>query len=197
MSAEDKPTIQEINTQSIQILELPDEMELKDKAYLTLRANGFNPKQAHELAGGKKAKSSGTPYMREKRLRTKSIVNPKLTKLAHLAVEETLRMQPVDIERVVVTKEGNQVRVQDKLYPSHSNRLTAAQLIIDRDEPAIQKHLNMNVNAGDVADLVDLKAYRDVQEDDDVPKDVEIRDISNDSCKDRDANLSQNTSNPA
>lgn len=193
----DKPTIQEINTQAIQVLELPDEMELKDKAYLVLRANGFNPKQSHELAGGKKAKSSGTPYMREKRLRTKSIVIPKLKKLAHQAVEETLRMQPVDIERIVVTKDGNQVKVNDKLYPSHSNRLTAAQLIIDRDEPAIQKHLNMNINAGDVADLIDLEPYRDVPNDDGVPKDVEIRDVTNDSCKDRDANLSQNTPNSA
>lgn len=109
-------------------------------------------------------------------------------------MEETLKMQPVDIERVVVTKEGNQVRVHDKLYPSHSNRLTAAQLIIDRDEPAIQKHLNMNINAGDAADLIDLKAYRDAPEDDDVPKDVEIRDIT---CNDKDANLSQNVPNPA
>lgn len=193
----DKPTIQEINTQAIQIVELNDNMTDREKAFTVLKANGFNSKQAYELAGGKKVHAESTPYVMDRKIKTKSLVSPKLKKLAHLAVEETLRMQPVDIERVVVTKEGNQVRVQDKLYPSHSNRLTAAQLIIDRDEPAIQKHLNMNINAGDVADLVDLQAYRDAPEDDDVPKDVEIRDVSNDSCKDRDANLSQNTSNPA
>lgn len=191
------PALQEANTKAIQILEIPDTLSRKDQAFAVLRANGFKPQEAHELAGGKNPKDRTTPYLREKRIKTKSIVNPKLTKLAHLAVEETLRMQPVDIERVVVTKEGNQVRVQDKLYPSHSNRLTAAQLIIDRDEPAIQKHLNMSINAGDIADLIDLQAYRDAPEDDDVPKDVEIRDVSNDSCKDRDANLSQNVPNPA
>lgn len=78
MSAEDKPTIQEINTQPIMIVELNDNMTDREKAFAVLRANGFNSKQAYELAGGKKVYAESTPYAMDKKIRTKSLVSPKL-----------------------------------------------------------------------------------------------------------------------
>lgn len=74
-----------------------------------------------------------------------SLTNPKLVKAAYQALQDTVSMLPVQCGDATV-------------IPTISNRLTAAQMIVDRAEPIINKNLNINANL-DVSP-VDLDKYR-------------------------------------
>lgn len=153
--------IDSVATVPLRIIELPDDLSTKDKAYAALRANGVGIKDAYQISSGNKEFHERTPYYHERKLRTKSIINEDLVELAHKAVKETLAMTPQAVKRTVVTGKGEVVSYEDNLYPTHGNRLEAAKMIVDRDEPTIQKHLNMNINADAGINLVDLSAYKD------------------------------------
>lgn len=167
-----------VDKRPIEILEIPDDLSEVDKAFVVLRANGFSKKKAYEIASGKTDFHPSTPNAKEKAIRSRSIVNPELVDLAHKAIQDTLTMTPQDITRTVVTKEGDTITFKDKLYPSHSNKLDAAKMIVDRDEPAVQKHMNLNVNADVGIELVDLKAYRDLPNEPEVVRDVDVCDVT-------------------
>jgi len=173
----------------IQMLELPEGISKRDKAFAVLRANGFNIKDSYEIAGKKTGCSDSAPSHQEKKVRSLSIINPELIKSAHQAVKDTLEMKSQPVTRTMVTKNGEAVTYNDNLYPSHSNRLEAARMVIDRDEPTIQKQVRMNLNAEVSAELIDLKAYRDIPNNDNDVMDAEYSDVT-------DMNVSQKDSEP-
>lgn len=135
-----------------------------EKVYAVMRVNGYNRNESYKLAGGKGGKDSTRPYSLEKSIRTKSVVSPKMVKLAHSAIKETLEMKPVTVIETVNTPEGSKT-VEKNVYPSHTNRLDAAKLILNRSEPEVQKHMNLNVDVKAGKDLIDLSGYMDNSED--------------------------------
>jgi len=158
----------------------------QEQAYTLMRANGSSKKEAYKSIGGKGKHVNSIVYNMEKRIKSKSIVNPKMVKLAHTAVMETLEMKPVTVTETVTDREGESKTIEKNIYPSHANRLDAAKLILSRSEPEIQKHMKLNVDVQMGRDLIDLSGYRDndqeevfnvpvteVTQNDDVSKDVE------------------------
>lgn len=92
----------------------------------------------------------------KKKLDKTSLVSHKAKKLARKAVIETLEMQPVKVQKV--SKNGEIVEVDEK--PTHSNRLTAAAMVLDRSEPIIQRHQNESVNINLDGTLLDYSNFR-------------------------------------
>ena len=95
------------------------------------------------------------PQLRRK-LESTSIVSAKAKRLAKKAVIETLEMKAVTEKKL--DNKGNIVEVEDK--PSHSNRLTAAAMVLDRSEPIIQHHQNENVSINLDGTLLDYSKFR-------------------------------------
>ena len=133
----------------------------QEQAYTLMRANGSSKKEAYKSIGGKGKHVNSIVYNMEKRIKSKSIVNPKMVKLAHTAVMETLEMKPVTVTETVTDREGESKTIEKNIYPSHANRLDAAKLILSRSEPEIQKHMNLNVEVKAGRDLIDLSGYMD------------------------------------
>lgn len=87
------------------------------------------------------------------KIKKKTLCKPAVVKKAHKAVLDTLEMKP--IKR---TKKVKGVIVEEEILPTHTNRLQAAQLVLDRVEPVVQRHENVNVNLD--FSPIDLSQYR-------------------------------------
>lgn len=98
-------------------------------------------------------------YIRElkKKLDKTSIVTAKTKRLAKRAVMETLEMKAVTETKL--DNKGNEVVVENK--PTHSNRLTAAAMVLDRSEPIIQRHQTESVNINLDGTLLDYSQFQD------------------------------------
>lgn len=152
----------------------------QEKAYAALKASGLEKAEIAKVLGIKKKSKDSRVSQLERSVKTKSIVNPKMVKLAHKAVEETLEMQPVTVTEVMTDKDGEQKTIEKKLYPSHSNRLDAAKMILNRSEPEVQKHLNVNVDGKDIQNLVDLSHYSEPEKEEVIEVDVTETSQNND-----------------
>lgn len=77
-------------------------------------------------------------YVRElkKKLSKTTILTDKIKRLAKNRLTEILNREPAVIEKI--TREGEVVELKD--YPSHGNVLEAIKTVVDRSEPAVQKH---------------------------------------------------------
>ena len=95
------------------------------------------------------------PQLKAKLEKT-SLVSAKAKRLAKKAVIETLEMKAVTETKL--DNKGNQVEVENK--PSHSNRLTAAAMVLDRSEPIIQRHQNESVSINLDGTLLDYSNFR-------------------------------------
>ncbi len=118
----------------------PDYLQPDTKRMLQLMDKDISPEDAAKLVKGKDKICRSTKEDLKKKHARYSLTKPKLVKLAHKAIEETLAMTEV-----------NEVK------PSYTNRLTAAQMVMDRVEPVVKVNHNLNVNAN--VDPVDLTAY--------------------------------------
>ena len=100
-------------------------------------------------------RANNKPKRVVKKIKT-SLVSAKAKRLAKKAVIETLEMKAVT--EVKLDNKGNEVTVENK--PSHSNRLTAAAMVLDRSEPIIQRHQNESVNINLDGTLLDYSGFR-------------------------------------
>lgn len=77
-------------------------------------------------------------YVRElkKKLSKTTILTEKIKRLAKNRLTEILQREPAVIEKI--TREGEVVELKD--FPTHANVLEAIRTVVDRSEPAVQKH---------------------------------------------------------
>ena len=109
-----------------------DDLPPKQRGYALLRAQGLNQTEAAASVG--LTKGMGT-YL-ERKLKPKyDLTSPKYLKLAATAIKETLALAPREDRQTVLDKEGKLVDVVERIYPSHTNRLAAAQMVYDRAQP--------------------------------------------------------------
>ncbi len=119
--------------------------------------HGVDEQTAMELATGRKVSKRTVEGFKDK-VRKYALAAAPMVKLAHNAVKETLKMQPVEVERQAVNKEGEVITYTDKILPSHTNRLAAAAMVLDRDQPIIKHTANVNINVDcDPFDLGELR----------------------------------------
>lgn len=112
---------------------------------LNLMDKGVNVRDAHKLATGQEKTSAQSLSALNKKFKQHSLTRPDIVKLAHRAVKETLKMVEVVNSKGEVTT------------PSHTNRLAAAQMVMDRAEPVVKVNHNLNINAE--ISPVDLSKY--------------------------------------
>lgn len=120
-------------------------LPIKQLAFALLKENGLTNTEASKAVGY----SNGTGRVVSSKVNKLSLVHPKMVKLAHKAIEDTLILKPLEIEKTSIDKEtGKPIPYTEKVYPSHSNRLQAAADVYDRYEPKITKveSRNSNVN---------------------------------------------------
>lgn len=130
-------------------------MELMDK--------GVDIKDAHKLATGIENPHPNTIYDLKKKYDKWLLSQAKTVKLASKVYVETMKMKPVETDEIKVCPEckgkkddegsptpcvtcGSSGVVRTLLYPSHTNRLAAAEAVMDRIDPKIKKSMNLNVN---------------------------------------------------
>lgn len=117
-------------------------MNDKQLAYQMLRQSNVPPQKASKAVGYHPSYG----YHLDKKLQKYSLKTKKMVNLAHKAVKETLEMKPLEIEHERVLKTGEVVKRKEKILPSHTNRLTAAQMIYDRIEPIVRDEQLQDTN---------------------------------------------------
>lgn len=139
----------------------PKPLTKQQQAFRILTENGFKPAQAYQFAGFKGKDLNSSPYKVQQAIRHKILDTPAMVNLAKRAIKETIAMQPQVIEKTIVKKNRDGTvevqKVEEKLYPTHSERLDAAREVLDRADPKVQKSMSMNVNSK--VDFIDLSQY--------------------------------------
>lgn len=107
------------------------------------------------MSNGQIAKALGYnpsyfPIVKHK-LEKHSLASPQMRKKAFKAVKETLEMKPHDAT-VFIKGEPQTIPV----YPTHTNRLAAAQMVADRCEPVVNRVESVSVSFS----KVDLSEYQ-------------------------------------
>lgn len=119
--------------------------------------HGVDEKTALVLAGnGKMVNRSSVGRFKEK-VRKYALSSPQMVKKAYSAIKDTLEMKPITYE---VSKPVSGVGVVDyteTIMPSITNRLAAAAMVMDRDQPVVRQNVNLNANV-DVSP-VDMSKY--------------------------------------
>lgn len=90
---------------------------------------------------------------KSEKIKKKTLCKPAAIKKAHKAVLDVLEMKPVKKKKL-----AKGVVVEEEILPTHTNRLQAAQLVLDRVEPVVQRHENVNVNLD--YSPIDLSQFR-------------------------------------
>jgi hypothetical protein len=119
------------------------ELPIKQLAFALLKENGLTNTEASKAVGY----SQGTGRVVSSKINKLSLIHPKIVKLAHKAIEDTLLMKPLEIEKTSIDKEtGVSVPYTEKIYPSHAVRLQAAGDVYDRYQPKVTKVESQNLN---------------------------------------------------
>jgi hypothetical protein len=105
---------------------------------------GLSAEEAYALANPHHSPTKRLMQMYRKEHQNIVLANPILVEAAHNAIAETL-------DGVVLERNG------EKIIPTYTNRLAAAQMVLDRAEPIIKINQNLNINS-DIK-LVDLSNY--------------------------------------
>ena len=106
---------------------------------------GLSAEDATKLVKNKDKLSPNAKTKINKKYEKHSLAKPAMVKLAHNAIQDTLKMAEV------VDSTGN------VSIPSHTNRLAAANMVMDRAQPVVRQNLNLNIKAD--IDPVDLTNY--------------------------------------
>lgn len=118
--------------------------------------HGVDEKTALTLIKGEPPTDSTLSRFKDK-VQKYRLANPGMVKLAHQAVKDTLKMKPITYEASKPVPGVGIVDYTETIMPSITNRLAAAAMVLDRDQPV--KHVNVNLNASITpVDLADFGA---------------------------------------
>ena len=137
----------------------PQKMTPKQIAFVALKQQGLNNSQIEKVSGI----TRGYGAFLEKRLEGRYDLRSNImVKHAHRAIKSTLKMQPIEVEKINIIN-GIERTVKEKVYPSHTNRLTAATMVMDRDQPVIQhiQSKTLLINISDATVQAMLQALGD------------------------------------
>ena len=123
----------------------PDYIQPATERIMKLMDKDVSIEDAVKLVKGKDNIHPNTKTDIKKKHDRYSLTKPKMVKLASKAIEDTLAMQGI------TDSEGN------VSMPSHTNRLAAANMVMDRAQPVVRQNLNLNIKAD--IDPVDLTNY--------------------------------------
>lgn len=123
----------------------PQSMTANTVAIMKHMDNGVSIEDSVKLVKGKNKIHPNTKTNIKKAYERYSLTKPKVVKLAHDALLDTINMVEV------VDSQGNVSK------PSHTNRLTGINMVLDRAQPVVRQNMNVNVNAD--IDPVDLSVY--------------------------------------
>lgn len=101
----------------------------KTALILDMMDKGHSIEVAHKLVTGKDRLPDSTKSNINKKSEMWLIGKPDMQKLAHNAVRDTLKMKPITV------KDGPDSDDKKYIYPSVSNRMAAANMVLDRTEP--------------------------------------------------------------
>ena len=124
----------------------------KANTFQILTENGIEREKAYKLAGYKGTTQKAICEI-EKRIKKHSVASPALVKLSKNAVRDTLQRLP-SLQEVETAAGIKTVKV----YPTHRDRLQAANIVLDRAEP--KQNVNINADVDVQNDYIDLSAYR-------------------------------------
>jgi hypothetical protein len=128
------------------------------KAVILAAEHGVELKEAMILAGYKPPLSPATVSRNKGLVEKYSLQTPRMQKLAHKAVLDTLQGKEVRYSAQKVTKDGVVVDYEEVITPSYTNKLAATAMVFDRVDPPVKRTESMNLNV--TCDPVDLEAFR-------------------------------------
>ena len=148
---------------------------------LELMEQGYSIEHAVKVVKNKDNVPKDTALKIKKKFDKWSLSRPAMVKLADRAVKETLKMTPIATEtlkrcleckgvdplmQTCPTCAGTGV-VREMLYPSHTNRLAAAAMVKDREEPIVRHSVNIETKIL----KVDVSSYQSPP----TPQDVVVK----------------------
>jgi hypothetical protein len=163
--------------------ETPKETTKKARtlASKTLRAfdlmdKDVSPSDAHKLATGNNNPHPRTIDALKKKYDKYLLSKASTVKLASKVYLETMKMTPVKTDEVKVCPECRGKKddegapspcvtcnstgiVSTLLYPSHTNRLAAAEAVMERVDPVVRQSMNLNINKTFIN--IDLESIND------------------------------------
>ena len=106
--------------------------------------HGVVPRDALLLArGGNPPSATAVKEIRRKAAQY-SLTRPAMVKLAHDAVKNALSGQVDTYTTQKMNKNGEIVTIQETIAPTVTNKLAAAAMVMDRDQPIVHQSVNLN-----------------------------------------------------
>jgi hypothetical protein len=153
----------------------PKPMAAKTLRAFDLMDKDVSPKDAHKLATGIDKPHPRTIDALKKKYDKHLLSKASTVKLASKVYLQTMKMEPVRTDEIKACPEckgkkddegspspcatcGSTGIVNTLLYPSHTNRLAAAEAVMDRIDPIVKQSMNLNINKTFIE--VDLGKYQ-------------------------------------
>lgn len=106
--------------------------------------------EAYTIANGKPPCRATVDELRAK-VRECGLRAPEMRDLAQQVVKNVLRAKPIKATRTSINKAtGLPEEYVERIYPTHTNQLAAASMVMDRVDPVVRQNLNLNANLADV-----------------------------------------------
>lgn len=102
---------------------------------IQLVSAGLDPTKALQAVNYKTNITAQAVNKFKKKFQKYSLTQPKVVKLAHKAILDTLNGETSEYTAQKVTKDGDVVEYQEVIAPSVTNKLAAAAMVYDRVEP--------------------------------------------------------------
>ena len=120
-----------------------DKKATKEKLF-SYMDKGLSAEEAYLIANPGKTPTKRLMQIYRKEYNTIQLTNPIIVEAAQNVVADILDGVPLECNG-------------EYIPPTHSNRLQAAQMVLDRAEPIIKLNQNLNINAD--VNIVDLSKY--------------------------------------
>ena len=113
--------------------------------------HGVTPRDALLLARGGNPPSVAAVKNFKQKVAKYSLTRPAMVKLAHDCVKNVLS-GVVDVHTTEkIDRQGNVVTIRESVAPTHTNKLAAAAMVMDRDQPIVHQSVNLN---GELKDFI-------------------------------------------
>ena len=128
-------------------VEKPTEPKYYGKTALALKLaieHGVNPRDALLLARGGNPPAERTVKDFKRKVARYSLTRPAMVKLAHDVVKNTLQGVTDSYTTQKVDRKGKVVDIIETVAPTYTNKLAAAAMVMDRDQPVVHQSVNLN-----------------------------------------------------
>jgi hypothetical protein len=106
--------------------------------------HGVEPRDALLMARNGKPPADRTVTDFRRKVAKYSLTRPAMVKMAHDVVKNTLMGQNDTYTTEKMTRDGRVVTVCETVAPTFTNKLAAAAMVMDRDQPIVHQSVNLN-----------------------------------------------------